>query len=117
MSTDITIYHNPRCGKSRVTLELLRKQGYKPHIVNYLDNPPSEKELSSILKLLGMEPRELMRKKEDEYTLARLDDPSLTRKELIKALHDHPRLMERPIVLANGKAVLGRPPLRVLEIL
>jgi len=117
MSTNITIYYNPRCGKSRATLELLREQGYEPHIVNYLNNPPSEKMLSSILKLLGMEPRELMRKKEVEYTLARLDDPSLTRKELIKALHDHPRLMERPIVLANGKAALGRPPLSVLEIL
>ena len=64
-----------------------------------------------------MEPRELMRHKEAEYTHANLDDPGLTRGELIKALHDHPRLMERPIVLANGKAVLGRPPLRVLEIL
>jgi arsenate reductase len=117
MSTDITIYHNPRCSKSRAALELLREQGYQPHIVEYLKNPPSESELEALLKLLGMEPRELMRHKEEEYTQANLDDPGLTRGELIKALHDHPRLMERPIVLANGKAALGRPPESVLEIL
>jgi arsenate reductase len=117
MPTDITIYHNPRCSKSRAALELLREQGCEPRIVEYLKNPPSEKELASILKLLGMEPRELMRHKEEEYTQANLDDPELTRQDLIKALHDHPRLIERPIVLANGKAVLGRPPESVLEIL
>jgi arsenate reductase (glutaredoxin) len=117
MSTDITIYHNPRCSKSRAALDLLREQGYQPHIVEYLKNPPSEAELAAILELLGMEPRELMRRKEDEYDRANLDNPGLTRGELIRALHDHPRLIERPIVLANGKAALGRPPESVLEIL
>ena len=117
MSTDITIYHNPRCSKSRAALELLREQGYEPRVVEYLKHPPSEAELASILKLLGMEPRELMRRKEEDYTREKLDNPELTRRELIRALHDHPRLIERPIVLANGKAALGRPPERVLHIL
>jgi arsenate reductase len=117
MNTDITIFHNPRCSKSRAALDLLREQGHQPHIVEYLKNPPSEAELAAILKLLGMELRELMRRKEEEYTQAGLDDPGLSRKQLIKALHDYPRLIERPIVLANGKAVLGRPPESVLEIL
>ena len=117
MTSEITIFHNPRCSKSRATLELLRAQGYQPHIVEYLKNPPSESELTAMLKLLGMEPRELMRRKEEEYNRANLDDPGLTREDLIKALHEHPRLIERPIVLANGKAALGRPPESVLEIL
>jgi arsenate reductase (glutaredoxin) len=117
MSIDITIYHNPRCSKSRAALELLRDQGCEPRIVEYLKDPPSEAELVKILKLLDMEPRELMRRKEEEYTRENLDDPGLSRKQLIKALHDHPRLIERPIVLANGKAALGRPPESVLDIL
>jgi arsenate reductase len=117
MTTDVTIYHNPRCSKSRAALDLLREQGLEPHIVEYLKNPPSESELAAILMLLGMEPRELMRRKEEDYTRANLDDPGLTREELIRALHDHPRLIERPIVLANGRAALGRPPESVLEIL
>ena len=117
MTTDVTIYHNPRCSKSRATLELLREHGHQPRIVEYLKNPPSETELAAILKLLGMEPRELMRRKEEDYARANLDDPGLTREELIRALHDHPRLIERPIVLANGKAALGRPPESVVEIL
>ena len=117
MTTDVTIYHNPRCSKSRATLDLLREQGHEPHIVEYLKNPPSESELAAILELLGMEPRELMRRKEEEYDREKLNDPGLSRKQLIKALHDHPRLIERPIVLANGKAALGRPPESVLDIL
>jgi arsenate reductase len=117
MTNDITIFHNPRCSKSRAALELLRENGCEPHIVEYLKDPPSVQELETILKLLGMEPRELMRRKEEEYRRERLDDSELTRKQLIKALHDHPQLIERPIVLANGKAALGRPPESVLEIL
>jgi arsenate reductase (glutaredoxin) len=117
MTSDVTIYHNPRCSKSRAALDLLREQGYQPHIVEYLKNPPSEAELAVILKLLGMEPRALMRRREEEYTEANLDDPGLSRKQLIRALHDHPRLIERPIVLANGKAALGRPPESILDIL
>jgi arsenate reductase len=117
MSDPVVIYHNPRCSKSRQTLELLREQGIEPKIVEYLDTPPSQAELKRIVKLLQIEPRELMRRKEAEYKAAGLDNPALTRDQLIRAMHDHPKLIERPIVLANGKAALGRPPEQVLEIL
>ncbi len=117
MTDDITIYHNPRCSKSRATLELLRAQGYEPHIIDYLKEPPGEKELAAILKLLGLQPRELMRRKETEYRQEDLDNPGLKDRDLIRAMHRHPRLIERPIVLANGKAALGRPPEAVLKIL
>ena len=117
MSDPVVIYHNPRCSKSRQTLELLREQGIEPKVVEYLDRPPSQAELKRIVKLLQIEPRELMRRKESEYKAAGLDNPTLTRDQLIRAMHDHPKLIERPIVLANGKAALGRPPEQVLEIL
>ena len=117
MTDDITIYHNPRCSKSRATLELLRAQGYEPQIINYLKEPPSETELAAILKLLALKPRELMRKKETEYRQENLADPDLKDEDLIRAMHEHPRLIERPIVLARGKATLGRPPEDVLKIL
>jgi arsenate reductase len=117
MTNAITLFHNPRCSKSRAALELLRERGYEPRIVDYLKHPPSEHELGVILTLLGMEPRELMRRKEEEYSRENLDNPALTRTQLIKALHDHPHLIERPIVLANGKAALGRPTESILEIL
>ncbi len=117
MSDPVVIYHNPRCSKSRQTLQLLQEQGIEPRVVKYLDNPPSAEELAHILDLLGMEPRELMRRKEKEYRELGLDDPALTREQLIEAMVQHPRLIERPIVLANGKAALGRPPERVLDIL
>jgi len=117
MSSDVTIYHNPRCSKSRATLEVLRQQGIEPTIIEYLKTPPSQAELARILGLLGMEPRELMRKKEAEYREQDLDNPVLKKKDLIRAMHDMPKLIERPIVLANGRAALGRPPEQVLEIL
>jgi arsenate reductase len=113
----VTIYHNPRCSKSRQTLELLREQGVEPEIVEYLNTPPSAKALDEILNLLGMEPRELMRRKEAEYKEQGLDDANLDRKALIAAMVTTPKLIERPIVLANGKAALGRPPEQVLDIL
>ena len=117
MTEEITIYHNPRCSKSRAALELLRQQDLEPHIVEYLKTPPSVAELASLLDLLDMEPRDLMRKKEEVYREKNLAAAELTRQDLIQALHDHPRLIERPIVLANGKAALGRPPEKVLDIL
>ncbi len=117
MSDSVVIYHNPRCSKSRQTLQLLEARGIEPEVVKYLENPPSAEELARILELLGMEPRELMRRKEKEYRELGLDDPALTREQLIEAMGQHPRLIERPIVLANGKAALGRPPERVLDIL
>jgi arsenate reductase len=113
----VTIYHNPRCGKSRQTLQLLQAQSIEPEIIEYLKNPPSAEELEDILQKLGMEPRELMRKKEPDYKINGLNDASLDRQALIEAMVTHPILIERPIVLANGKAALGRPPEAVLEIL
>ncbi len=113
----VTIYHNPRCTKSRQTLELLRRNGLEPRIIEYLKNPPSESELNEILSLLGLAPRELMRKKETVYKDNGLDAPDLSDEKLVGALVEHPILIERPIVLANGKAAIGRPPENVLEII
>lgn len=113
----VTIYHNPRCSKSRQTLELLRSRGLEPDIVEYLKSPPGKSELSGILELLGMGPRELMRKKEAAYKANGLDGAGLSDDQLLDALLEHPVLIERPIVLANGKAAVGRPPENVLEII
>lgn len=114
---NVTIYHNPRCSKSRLTLQLLHEQGIKPLIVDYLKNPPSALELEAILQKLNMEPRELIRKQEAAYKANGLDDEALERQALIAAMLKYPILIERPIVLANGKAALGRPPETVLAIL
>jgi len=113
----VVIYHNPQCTKSRQTLALLVARGIQPKIVEYLKTPPSEAELERILRLLKLDPRALMRRKDPEYKQAKLDNPKLTRTALIAALRDHPKLIERPIVLANGQAAIGRPPENVLKIL
>ncbi len=113
----ITIFHNPRCSKSRQTLELLGTHGVEADIVEYLKTPPDAGQLAKILDLLGMEPRQLMRTNESEYKDNALDDPALSREQLIQAMVDHPRLIQRPIVLGKGKAALGRPPEKILEIL
>lgn len=113
----IVIYHNPRCSKSRQTLELLRGKGIEPTIIEYLKNPPTIEQLDAILQHLGLEPRALMRKTEAVYREAGLDDPALDRAALIAAMAAHPVLIERPIVLAHGKAVIGRPPENVLTLL
>ncbi len=115
--SDVRIYHNPRCSKSRATLELLRDHGTEPEVIKYLSTPPTAEELDEILHLLKLEPRQLMRPTEAEYAELHLADNNLTRKQLIDAMVAHPRLIQRPIVLANGKAALGRPPEAVLEIL
>lgn len=115
--SEVVILHNPRCSKSRETLALIESRGIAPRIVDYLGAPPSVAELGRILKQLGLEPRELMRRDETEYKELDLGNPALTREELIAAMHEHPRLIQRPIVLANGKAALGRPPESVLAIL
>ena len=112
-----TIYHNPRCSKSRQTLQILRDQGLEPEVIPYLDQPPSAEELKHILGLLGLEPRGLMRVKEPPYAALGLTDPSISAERLIEAMVENPILIERPIVLANGKAAIGRPPETVLEIL
>ncbi|MEQ8355564.1 MAG: arsenate reductase (glutaredoxin) [Kiloniellaceae bacterium] len=113
----VTIYHNPRCSKSRQTLALLQERGVDPKVVEYLQDTPDAEDLDSILKKLNMEPRDLMRRKETLYKEQGLDDPGLDRETLIAAMVEHPILIERPIVMNDGKAALGRPPEKVLEIL
>ncbi len=113
----VTIYHNPQCSKSRQTLKLLEERGIKPQIVEYLKNPPSESELKHLLKLLGLKPRELLRKKEMEYKKAKLDKLDLSDAEIVRAMAMYPRLIERPIVISGTKAALGRPPENVLKII
>lgn len=113
----VTIWHNPRCSKSRGTLELLQSRGIEPAIVDYQKTPPSASEITHALDLLGIEPRDLMRKGEAVYAELGLDDPKFTREQLIDAMATHPILIERPLVFANGKAALGRPPENVLAIL
>lgn len=114
----IQIYHNPRCSKSRETLKLLRERGVEPDIVEYLKTPPDRQTLEHILQLLGLEPRELMRRKETEYKDLGLSDPGLSRDQLIDAMLAHPELIERPIVIKDGRrAALGRPPEQTLELL
>ena len=113
----ITIYHNPKCSKSRQTLKLLEEQATGIDVIEYLKNPPTVKKLKEILSLLKISPRELMRKKETEYKELMLSNSNLSDKDLIKSMIKHPILIERPIVLANGKAALGRPPENVLNII
>lgn len=112
----VTFYHNPRCSKSRQALELLRAKKIEPEIVEYLKTPPSISELDAILKMLDMEPRQLMRRKESVYRDLALDDESLDRHSLLQAMVEHPILIERPIAVADGRAALGRPPENVLGI-
>ena len=113
----IRIFHNPRCSKSRATLTLLQEQGIEPEIVLYLESPPDAGELRIILDKLGMSPRQLMRTGEAEFRQQGLDDESLTDDELIAAMVATPKLIQRPIVLADGRAAMGRPPESVLDIL
>ncbi len=117
MSKSATIYHNPRCSKSRATLELLNEKGVDTTVVKYLETPPDRETLEKILDMLGMEPRDLMRKGEKEYKENKLADESLSRDELIDAMLKFPRLIERPIVIKDGKAAIGRPIENVIEIL
>lgn len=113
---DVTIWHNPRCSKSRQTLQLLRDNGVEPQIVEYLKTPPSTDELSRVLGLLGIAPRELMRVKEKIYGERGLKDETLDER-LIEAMAADPILIERPVVIKGDRAALGRPPEAVLEIL
>ncbi|WHP32611.1 arsenate reductase (glutaredoxin) [Trabulsiella odontotermitis] len=118
MSDAVTIYHNPRCSKSRETLSLLKEKGVEPQVVLYLETPPDAATLRNLVKMLGMRSaRELLRQKEDLYTSLALMDPDLPEEALILAMVEHPKLIERPIVVHNGKARIGRPPEQVLEIL
>ncbi|MCW8829537.1 MAG: arsenate reductase (glutaredoxin) [Gammaproteobacteria bacterium] len=115
MST--TIYHNPRCSKSRQTLELITQRNIEAEVIEYINTPPSREQLVAILNMLGLEPRQLIRTGEAEYTELGLDDETLSHDQLIDAMLATPKLIERPIVINNGKATIGRPPEKVLDIL
>lgn len=117
MSDTPTLYHNPRCSKSRATLQLLREQGAEPQVVEYLKTPPDAATLREIVGMLGIRPRDLLRTGEAEYRELGLKDAGLDDDALIRTMVEHPRLIERPILVAGGKARIGRPPEQVLEIL
>lgn len=112
-----TIWHNPRCSKSRGALALLRERGIEPEVRDYQSRPPSAPEIEHTLSLLALDPRDVMRRGEAIYAELGLDDPQLSRAQLVAAMAAHPILIERPIVFANGKAAIGRPPEAVLAIL
>ena len=111
----VTIYHNPRCSKSRQTLALIQEKGIEPRIVEYLTEPPDAAELKRILGILGKSPRDILRRKEARE--AGLDDPALSDDALIEKMVAHPIVIERPIVVTGDRAALGRPPESVLDIL
>jgi len=110
------IYHNPRCSKSRQTLQIIQDSNSNVEIVDYLNTPPTEKELEEVLKMLGMKAEDLLRKGEAVYK-ENFKGKSLSEKEWIKAMIQYPKLIERPIVIKGNKAVLGRPPENVNEFL
>lgn len=115
---NVTIYHNPKCTKSRQTLELLTQRGLDPQVVEYLKDPPDKGVLTRLLKQLGMVPRELMRSGEPSYKELGLADPARPDDELIDAMCAHPELIQRPIVVVDDeRAAIGRPPEQVLKIL
>jgi len=115
--TDLTLYHNPRCSKSRGALELLEARGLSPTIVRYLETPPDAATLKALLGKLGIAPRQLLRTGEDEYKTLELANPALSDQQLIEAMAQHPKLIERPILVVGDQAVIGRPPEKVPEIL
>ena len=112
----VTLYHNPRCSKSREALNLLREQGLEPEVILYLETPPNAKTLKAILGKLGISARELLRKGEDAYKELNLADETLSEAALIKAMVENPKLIERPIAINGDKAVIGRPPENVLQV-
>ncbi|MGL6070454.1 arsenate reductase (glutaredoxin) [Craterilacuibacter sp.] len=113
----IRLYHNPRCSKSREALQLLQDAGAEVEVIEYLKQVPSIEELEQLLSLLGMVPRELMRQREEEYEALYLDDIALEHAQLLAALHNNPCLIERPIAIKGERAVIGRPPEKVLTLL
>ncbi|WP_219063946.1 arsenate reductase (glutaredoxin) [Pseudomonas sp. UMAB-08] len=115
--TDLTLYHNPRCSKSRGALELLEARGLTPTIIRYLETPPDAAQLRDLLGKLGIGARELLRTGEEEYKALNLADTGLSDEQLISAMAAHPKLIERPILVVGDKAIIGRPPESVLGIL
>lgn len=114
---DFVLFHNPSCSKSRGALDILKTQGVNPKIVSYLETPPSKDELKTILGKLGMTPRELLRTTEDEYKSLNLGNKELSEEAILDAMISHPKLIERPIFIVGDKAVVGRPPEKVLDLL
>lgn len=117
MSDKTQIFHNPRCSKSRAAMELLAEKGIEADVIKYLETPPNRATIEQVLTLLNMQPRDLMRTGEVEYSDNKLSDESLTNDQLIDALVNFPKLIERPIVVANGKAAIGRPIENIIDIL
>jgi arsenate reductase (glutaredoxin) len=115
--SELIIYHNPRCSKSRQTLQLLRDNHYEPQIVEYMKTPLSEQELADLCDYLECKPRAMMRNKEKLYKELNCDDPARSDEDLLHAMSEHPELIERPIVVYKKKAAIGRPAKNVLEIL
>lgn len=115
--TDLTLYHNPRCSKSRGALELLEARGLTPNVVRYLETPLNAAQIKALLGKLGISARQLLRTGEDEYKMLHLADTNLSEAQLIAAIAEHPKLMERPILEVGDKAVIGRPPEQILELL
>lgn len=115
--SEVTIYHNPRCSKSRQTLALLEEHDITPDVVLYLETPPDAKQLKGLLGKLGISPRDLLRTSEAEYKEMKLSDKSLSDEALIEAMVKAPKLIQRPIVVKGSKAVLGRPPENVLDLI
>lgn len=113
----VSIYHNPRCSKSRQTLALLEEKNVAPTVIEYLKTPPTKTELKQILKMLEINARELLRTKEKEYAELGLNNPDLSEDQIIDIMIEHPKLIERPIVVSGKQAAIGRPPEKVLEIL
>ncbi len=117
MSNEVRIFYNPKCSKCRLTMDILQDKNVNVSVVEYLNTPPNSVELNEVLDLLGIEPHDLMRKHETPYKENQLDNPDLSREQLIQAMIDHPVLIERPIVIKGNTAIIGRPPEKVLDLL
>jgi len=117
MTNSIQIFHNPRCSKSRQTLALIEEKGIQPEIILYLENTPDTNELKEILSKLDISARDLLRKGEQDYKDNNLSDPALSEQDLIEKMTQFPKLIERPIVIKDNQAILGRPPENVLDLL
>lgn len=115
--SEVTIYHNPSCSKSRKALALLTENGIQPRVVSYLETPPSVAELRDLLQLLGLDARSLLRRKEAPYTELNLEDAAMSEDDVLQAISSNPILLERPIVVCAERAVIGRPPENVLDLL
>lgn len=116
-SEKLVIYHNPSCSKSRETLQLLEEHECAPEIIEYLEEPPSPEELGRLIEMLGVTARDLLRTTEPVYRDADLDDDSLSEDEIIEAICEFPALLQRPIVVAGDRAIIGRPPVKVLDLI